>query len=1254
MADDAILPEAGDSKSASSPSSSARERQAEQDNNHRSEEEYDDDDDEEEEEEEEEDEEESDGEDEDEEPRLKYVSFTKSIGPVYRNGDATSSFLVGGDKMIVGTHNGNILVFDASTFQRFRVYHAHSASVTSVSMSPFPPPLPSNTGGKNAPLADSSSRASVDLSKSPGQSRQTTVPHSPSNAIYIATSSIDGNVCVSSLLDPKDVLLRNFGRPVQAVALSPDYKSDKTYLSGGLAGDLVLTVGGRVGTSSNSTTMAGATASPSGWFGALGFGGNNGKDTVLHSGEGSISAIKWSLSGKYIVWVNEEGIKIMRSHLHLDNADSDFAWKRMNHVDRPRGPQWDEMAGVWKPRAEWIDEDTYPGGPGTGEAHTGQLKLDHRERLVVGWGGTIWVINVFPPGRDKDPRKNVIGSAEVVAILRTDCIVSGVSLYNPNVLLVLSYVASEDDGKSKRKQVGPTRGVRHRQNGLEPEIRLIDVETKEELSVDTLTMRRYESLSASDYHLGALPPAKILDTPIRRGTFETIGTGILDATLYPTRLFSSASSVRSVTSSGDRRSSLTSSLADAPVADHDSKELAILASEGIKIFIHSPYDCVVAVKRDVKDRLSWLKDHEKYEEAWELLQQHPEAVAQDIDEGESPLSTPKQRRGSVIGLFSEPVDRADNIKLEKERQNVGESWLEQLISNNNWEKAGEVCGKVLTTTPKWEHWIWIFAKNNKFDEIVSHVPLDIHPPLPGLVYEVILGHYVSRNHMKFKELLDLWPPNLFDIDSVIAAINEQIKSSIAAEEADESRLLTECLAQLFLAGGHYREALRCYIRLQDAETAMSLIREHHLLDAVADDVPGLILIRVSKDQIKSASISELEAATSEPIKLLVREAVNGIVHPATVISQLQAADLHLFLYFYVRALWKGDFLSTTTDKGTTPIRGHHRTSAADKLVADEGRLLIDAFADTVVELFADYDRPLLMDFLQSNTSYSYNAACATCELRHFTPELIYLFSKTGQTKRALHLILSDLRDVSHAISFAKSQDDPDLWEDLLSYSMDKPEYIRCLLVEAGTAIDPITLVKRIPSGLEIQGLREGLTRMIREHDIQASISQGVAKVLAGEVSMRMDTLRKGQRRGIKFDIVPNEEAKPTSAVSQHNEPKEELDAKGNVESSEKKQTFEPGRCAGCHSKFIEQEKEPLVGFACGHVYHLSHLHLTPRGHSSGEGNSQLEPPQSTLYEDSSPLLSRTVGLKVTNARLLREKIGDGCQICASKRVTQGQ
>jgi hypothetical protein len=37
---------------------------------------------------------------EDDEPKLKYVRLTSSLGPVYRNGDATSAFVVAGDKMV--------------------------------------------------------------------------------------------------------------------------------------------------------------------------------------------------------------------------------------------------------------------------------------------------------------------------------------------------------------------------------------------------------------------------------------------------------------------------------------------------------------------------------------------------------------------------------------------------------------------------------------------------------------------------------------------------------------------------------------------------------------------------------------------------------------------------------------------------------------------------------------------------------------------------------------------------------------------------------------------------------------------------------------------------------------------------------------------------------------------------------------------------------------------------------------------------
>lgn len=44
--------------------------------------------------------EEDEEEEEDEEPKLKYARLTSSLGPVYRNGDATSAFMVAGDKMV--------------------------------------------------------------------------------------------------------------------------------------------------------------------------------------------------------------------------------------------------------------------------------------------------------------------------------------------------------------------------------------------------------------------------------------------------------------------------------------------------------------------------------------------------------------------------------------------------------------------------------------------------------------------------------------------------------------------------------------------------------------------------------------------------------------------------------------------------------------------------------------------------------------------------------------------------------------------------------------------------------------------------------------------------------------------------------------------------------------------------------------------------------------------------------------------------
>lgn len=293
-------------------------------------------------------------------------------------------------------------------------------------------------------------------------------------------------------------------------------------------------------------------------------------------------------------------------------------------------------------------------------------------------------------------------------------------------------------------------------------------------------------------------------------------------------------------------------------------------------------------------------------------------------------------------------------------------------------------------------------------------------------------------------------------------------------------------------------------------------------------------------------------------------------------------------------------------------------------------------------------------------------AAEVCETSNFIPELVFLYSKTGQMKRALYLIIDRLGDVSRAIAFAKEQDDPDLWEDLLNYSMDKPRFIRGLLEEVGTALDPITLVKRIPEGLEIEGLREGLKHIMKEHEIQYSISSGVARVFRSEVAAAQATLRNGQRKGIKFEVtvqgqdhvdvqaqdVPT--IKASKDVSQPDDTAKTEDGddeggaqpttgkKGHKKKHSAVQTqLRPGHCAQCYEAFTEWETETLVGFACGHVFHLTHLleFLHPGEPVDADfGMSGAE----------SGTRRNMIGAKVTHARLLKDRIRGGCPVCLEK------
>lgn len=573
-----------------------------------------------------------------------------------------------------------------------------------------------------------------------------------------------------------------------------------------------------------------------------------------------------------------------------------------------------------------------------------------------------------------------------------DCIISGISLYTQSLLLVLAYPLhddDEDDNKGKKSARshqsaastssagnGPSGGLQRRQNHLPPELRLIDLVSQAEIDKDVLSVSRFERLTSNDYHLGVLPQHAASAVVSTKGYLETmagIGTDVWNVAMLPTKaLFNSAASIRSGVSN-DAVSAAGSIRQQAQRLSTQSAHPG-LTKPGTKIFVHSPYDCILATKRDLSDHLAWLLERHEYQRAWELVDENPEIVlvSDNVPELSSPSAASRSQTQGTDDFYADTISTVDDtgrqaqIFADKEKRRIGELWLQQLIESEQWERAGQIAGKVLTSSDRWEKWVYVFAHADKFDEVTNFIPIEpMRPPIPSSVYELVLKHYIQTDKLRFKDLLERWHPDLFDVNTITTTLENQLKYRDVQPETVEDgvkgrdwRIVMESLAKLCEANGRHREALRCYIKLQDADSAMRLIKDSHLADAVADDISSFVTLRVPAEKQDTMDMQELEAATLDAITLLVDEAQHGLVRPEVVVSQLQEQQLNLYLFFYLRALFKGE--------GIQEHMGENR----DRLIM-ESQGLVDAFADLAVHLFAMYDQSILMDFLKTSTSYTF-------------------------------------------------------------------------------------------------------------------------------------------------------------------------------------------------------------------------------------------------------------------------------------------
>jgi hypothetical protein len=127
--------------------------------------------------------------------------------------------------------------------------------------------------------------------------------------------------------------------------------------------------------------------------------------------------------------------------------------------------------------------------------------------------------------------------------------------------------------------------------------------------------------------------------------------------------------------------------------------------------------------------------------------------------------------------------------------------------------------------------------------------------------------------------------------------------------------------------------------------------------------------------------------------------------------------------------------------------------------------------------------------------------------------MVFLLSRIGDNKTALTLIIERLQDVERAIEFAKEEKDAEIWEDLLRYSENKPEFIKGLLENVGAEVDAVKLIKRIKNGLEIQGLKKALIKILSDFNLQISLLDGCKAILLHDGKTYSSILHQGQSQG---------------------------------------------------------------------------------------------------------------------------------------------
>uniref|UniRef100_A0A671KT07 Vacuolar protein sorting-associated protein 41 homolog n=1 Tax=Sinocyclocheilus anshuiensis TaxID=1608454 RepID=A0A671KT07_9TELE len=399
-----------------------------------------------------------------------------------------------------------------------------------------------------------------------------------------------------------------------------------------------------------------------------------------------------------------------------------------------------------------------------------------------------------------------------------------------------------------------------------------------------------------------------------------------------------------------------------------------------------------------------------------------------------------------------------NIKRH-DVQKIGMAYINHLVERGDYDAAARKCQKVLgKNMDLWENEVYRFKTIGQLKAISQYLPrgdLRLRPA----IYEMILHEFLKTDYEGFATLIREWPGELYNNMAIVQAVNEHLK-----KDPTNSMLLTT-LAELYTYDQRYDRALEIYLKLRHKDV-YQLIHKHNLFSSIKDKI--VLLMDFDKEKAVDMLLDNEDKISMDK-----------------VVEELK--DRPELLHVYLHKLFKRD---------------HHKGQK---------------YHERQISLYAEFDRPNLLPFLRESMHCPLEKALEICQQRHFVEETVFLLSRMGNCRHALQMIMEELADVDKAIEFAKEQDDRELWEDLISYSIDKPPFITGLLNNIGTHVDPILLIHRIKEGMEIPNLRDSLVKILQDYNLQILLREGCKKILVADSLSLLQRMHRTQKRGVRVD-----------------------------------------------------------------------------------------------------------------------------------------